>query len=300
MTQYDPETRKTKTIKSTLHGILDPKTGKTRPTRGKSEKKEVVAAESARTGTTDILEWVGRQTGISEHLRNSFAEPQAQKIDTVARYLIATDGAPMPRIESWQISHPTPYAPGLSEDVYGDLFRDVGRNEDGRQKYFANRASVLSANPSIAFDSTTISTYSSNQTEARQGFNKDGDGLKTIKLLTLYSVADKQPIAFAKQPGNIPDVISIKNTIKQIKCFPMNKPLVVTDNGFCSQNNLTEFAHNNMKFLTLIRTSVSWVLDFPTTLHSSLRICIYFLDFTKNLLHFRVFSFIIECNGCTQ
>lgn len=62
----------------------------------------------------------------------------------------------MPRIESWQISHPTPYAPGLSEDVYGDLFRDVGRNEDGRQKYFANRASVLSANPSIAFDSTTI------------------------------------------------------------------------------------------------------------------------------------------------
>ena len=261
VTQYDPETRKTKTIKSTLLGILDPKTGKTRPTRGKSEKKEVVAAESARTGTTDILEWVGRQTGISEHLRNSFAEPQAQKIDTVARYLIATDGAPMPRIESWQISHPTPYAPGLSEDVYGDLFRDVGRNEDGRQKYFANRASVLSANPSIAFDSTTISTYSSNQTEARQGFNKDGDGLKTIKLLTLYSVADKQPIAFAKQPGNIPDIISIKNTIKQIKCFPVNKPLVVTDNGFCSQNNLTEFAHNNMKFLTLIRTSVSWVRE---------------------------------------
>lgn len=43
-----------------------------------------------------------------------------------------------------------------------------------------------------------------------------------------------------------------------------------------------------------------YLLDFPTTLHSSLRICIYFLDFSKNLLHFRVFSFIIECNGCTQ
>ena len=42
------------------------------------------------------------------------------------------------------------------------------------------------------------------------------------------------------------------------------------------------------------------ILDFPTTLHSSLRSCIYFLDFSKNLLHFRVFSFIIECNGCTQ
>ena len=40
-------------------------------------------------------------------------------------------------------------------------------------------------------------------------------------------------------------------------------------------------------------------LDFPTTLHSSLRICIYFLNFSKNLLHFLVFLFIIECNGCT-
>ena len=46
--------------------------------------------------------------------------------------------------------------------------------------------------------------------------------------------------------------------------------------------------------------SVITYLDFPTTLHSSLRICIYFLDFSKNLLHFRVFSLIIECNGCTQ
>lgn len=41
VTQYDPETRKTKTIKSTLLGILDLKTGKTRPTRGKSEKKKL-------------------------------------------------------------------------------------------------------------------------------------------------------------------------------------------------------------------------------------------------------------------
>lgn len=47
------------------------------------------------------------------------------------------------------------------------------------------------------------------------------------------------------------------------------------------------------------RTADTIFLDFPTTLHSSLRICIYFLDFSKNLLHFRVFLFIIECNGCT-
>lgn len=261
VTKYDPQTRKTQTLKTTLLGILDPKTGEVLPTRKKTTKKEVEQAQRQHTGTMDILKWVADTTEISDHLQSSFGESMSQKIDTVARYLIATDGAPMPRIEAWQITHPTPYAPGLSEDVYGKLFHDVGVDEAGQQKYFVQRAGKLSTNPCIAFDSTTISTYSHNQIEARQGFNKDGDGLNTIKLLTLYSTTDGQPIAFAKQPGNIPDVISIKNTIKQIKCFDVVKPVVVSDNGYYSQSNMAEFARNNMKFLTLVRTNVSWVRD---------------------------------------
>ncbi|MDD3153498.1 MAG: hypothetical protein PHS41_01415 [Victivallaceae bacterium] len=78
----------------------------------------------------------------------------------------------------------------------------------------------------IALDSTTVSTYSENQREARQGFNKDRDGLPAIKLLTLYSVKDREPIAFAKQPGNIPDVISVKNAIAQMKCLGIDNPLI--------------------------------------------------------------------------
>ncbi len=240
-------------------GILDPESGEIRPTRKKSGKKSAATAECRRTGMTDILSWAAGQTGIDSDLQKAFGEAAAQKIDTVARYLLATDGAPMPRIEAWQIAHPTPYGPGLSEEVYGELFRHVGQDADGQQKFFLKRAGRLAANPAIAFDSTTVSTYSRNQTEACQGFNKDRDGLNTIKLLTLYSVRDRQPIAFAKQPGNLPDVISIKNTIRQLQCFRIDKPLVVTDNGYCSQANLSEFVRNSMKFLTLVQTSVSWV-----------------------------------------
>lgn len=115
--------------------------------------------------------------------------------------------------------------------------------------------------PVLAFDSTTISTYSENQSEARRGFNKDGDGLNTIKLLTLYSVKDREPMAFAKQPGNIPDVISIENTLTQLKCLNLKKPLIVTDNGYYSQKNMMEFALRNVKFLTLIDSNILWVRE---------------------------------------
>ena len=36
---------------------------------------------------------------------------------------------------------------------------------------------------------------------------------------------------------------------------------MVTDNGYYSQSNMAEFAHNNMKFLTPVRSNVSWVRE---------------------------------------
>lgn len=150
---------------------------------------------------------------------------------SIARYLIGSGGNTLPRLESWHVMHPLPYSEAITEDVYGDLFKNVVRNEEGVQKYFAALAARLEESPVLAFDSTTISTYSENQSEARRGFNKDGNGLNTIKLLTLYSVKAREPMAFAKQPGNIPDVISIENTLTQLRCLNLRKPLIVTDNG---------------------------------------------------------------------
>ena len=166
--------------------------------------------------------------------------------------------------------HSLPYSEAITEDVYGDLFKSVGRNEDGVQRYFSFRADRLGKHPVLAFDSTTISTYSENQSEARRGFNKDGDGLNTIKLLTLYSVKEREPLAFAKQPGNLPDVISIENALTQLKCLSLEKPLIVTDNGYYSQENMMKFALRNMKFLTLADPNVTWVREAVDALRETL------------------------------
>lgn len=252
-TQYDRETQKTVTLKNKLLGKLDPETGEIVPTRPKSRSKKEASASIEHACLADILDLVARETGIDKGLESAFGTAAAQKIATIARYLIATDGAAIPRMEAWQVGHPTPYEEGLGESACSELFDKVGKDGDGQQKFFASRAARLETSPSIAFDSTTVSTYSSGQAEARQGFNKDGDGLDTVKLLTLYSVNDRQPVAFAKQPGNVPDVISIQNAIRQLQCFDIDKPVVVTDNGFYSQANMAEFARNSMKELSVVR-----------------------------------------------
>jgi hypothetical protein len=242
------------------------------PTRSKKRKGEsgVIGAVRQHTGLTDILEWVGKASGIDDDVLSSFSEGDAAKILSIARYWIGSGGNTLPRLESWQVMHSLPYREAITEDVYGDLFKDVGRNEDGIQRYFASRAARLGKSPVLAFDSTTISTYSENQSEARRGFNKDGDGLNTIKLLTLYSVKAREPLAFAKQPGNIPDVISIENTLTQLKCLGLENPLIVTDNGYYSQKNMMEFAMSNVKFLTLVDPDIIWVRETVDALRGTL------------------------------
>ncbi len=272
ITAYNEKTKKTYTVSQKLKGKIKSGTRKIIPTRPKKRKGDggVVHAVRGHTGLTDILEWVGKSSGIDNDALSSFIEGDAAKILSIARYWIGTNGNTPPRLESWQVMHSLPYREAITEDVYGDLFKDVGRNEDGVQSYFSSRAARLDKSPVLAFDSTTISTYSENQLEARQGFNKDGDGLNTIKLLTLYSVKDREPLAFAKQPGNVPDVISIENAMKQIKCLDLEKPLIVTDNGYYSQENMMKFASRNMKFLTLVDSNVVWVREVVDALREAL------------------------------
>ena len=101
--------------------------------------------------------------------------------------------------------------------------------------------------------------YLENQNDARFGFNKAHDGLKTIKLLTLYSIDNRQPIAFTKQPGNLPDVISVTNAINQLRALGVNTTEIVTDNGYYSEQNLSELLQAGFDFITLAKTSLKWI-----------------------------------------
>ena len=89
----------------------------------------------------------------------------------------------------------------------------------------------MSANPgtgvTAGFDTTTISTYSENQTSARFGFNKEQDVLRTLKLLTPYAQGLHLPIAFAFKLGNIPDCLCVENAFSQIEALSVSKPEIV-------------------------------------------------------------------------
>ena len=262
---YNPYTKNNTILDSKLIGKIPKGTGEMVPTRPKRTKEEkeadsrMIIASRNRVGMMRIIDHIGKASGIDEGIYRGTDLGTAQKILSIARFFLATDGHSLPLLNTWQFSHPLPYEDGLSESVYGELFARVGTDESLQQNFFAARFGAIGGKPVLAFDSTTQSTYSENQIEARYGYNKNGDGLKAIKLLTLYSIDTRQPVAFTKQPGNISDVTAITNALIQLSALGISDAKIVTDNGYYSESNLAAFFLSGFDFVTLVKTSLKWV-----------------------------------------
>lgn len=296
-TGYDPETKKTKTLSTVLVGVIRAGTTEVVPTRPKRKSKSQsrpVDASRNRLYRDAILDKIGEESGIDKDLVESFGEGDGQKIASIVRYYLATDGASLTRMATWQIENQVPYAHPISADMYGDLRTRIGQDVSGVQSYFLARAKMAQNLDSellqIAVDSTTFSTYSESLTFARQGFNKDGDGLDTIKVLLVNSTANRQPIAFAIQPGNIPDRTSVLSTVRQLEFLQLVNALFVGDNGFYSQDNVAHLSRNNMDFLLLANSTDSWVKKAIEDSRDELKLMSHNCDFEDDL-----FGMTIPC-----
>lgn len=273
---YIAEKKYNKVLSSRIIGKIMKGTNVMVPTRPKSRKAEKSAspmdskgaengsgkltASRKKIGMMDIISHIGNVSGIDDAVYDSTEDlGMAQKIISLARYLLATNGQTLPGITTWQYTHPLPYEDEISEDIYHELFEKLGRDETLQQNFFKERAKGLKDKPVLAYDSSTVSTYSENLTEARQGFNKAGDGLDTVKILTLYSIENRQPLAFTKQPGNLADVVGVENALAQLVAIGIRKAEIVTDNGYYSERNLAEMLLAHFSFITLAKINLSWI-----------------------------------------
>lgn len=165
-------------------------------------------------------------------------------------------------MEAWQCEHDLPYEAGLSEDICYDLFHELGLDESGSQSLFRELARTAGNDeqPAIAFDSTSHSVYGNGlKPYARQGFNKDGDGLDIYKIITFCSLDSGLPVSFELQPGNIPDVISLVNAVPRAKAYGLKNPEFCLDNGFFSKENVLRFLRKNFKFTILATLKHAWI-----------------------------------------
>jgi transposase len=247
-------------------GKLDPATRKIIPSKGKqaldlpipAKPGPVTSMKCTRTfcGATYLFDAIGDKLGITEDLKRCFPELYKQ-ILSIAYYLIMEDRNPMSRFPKWALTHTHPYGKDISSQRSSELFGAI--NENSKQNFFLLQSERRLEGEYLAYDTTSISSYSKSLKQIKYGMNKEHDPLPQINLALIFGETSQLPVYFRKLPGNISDVKTVSNMLADIDFLNLNKVKLVMDRGFYSEANINELYREHYKFLIAAKTSLRFV-----------------------------------------
>lgn len=163
----------------------------------------------------------------------------------------------MYRFQKWGATHKHPFNEDIPSQRMSELFSKI--SEDKKLEYFRMQAKRRSEKEYLAFDTTSISSYSELLKQVKYGKNKEDDDLPQINLAMLFGKRSMLPVYYRKLPGNIPDVNTIENLLKDIDFLDLEKLKLVMDRGFYSEKNINDLMKHHHKFLIGVKTSLKIV-----------------------------------------
>ena len=271
---YDSDLKYDKIIERTLLGKIPAGSSEMVPTRPK--KKSIVEPdvdtaskdlEAQRIPLTylSIIKHIADSSNVTKQVKKGFRGNRGiqEKLLTCAWYCFANDGDTWPGIVPWSTKYigSLPYATAISEDMCHDLFVEIGKDETAKQKIFLERAKTLENDRLLALDSTTIESFSENLKSPRKSVHKDKLIKNVYKVTFFYSMNARQPIAYAKIPGNISDISTVKQAVEQLNALDLKKKgiEVVADCGYVSDENMGMLIKNEYDFIFHIESRTDWI-----------------------------------------
>jgi len=262
---WDKEKQQARNFRKCI-GKLDPVTGNLIPSKNRSyantpepkQPNRIPAVECKRNfyGATYLFDSIGKNLGITDDLKRCFPDSYKQ-IMSLSYYLIMEDRNPMSRFPKWASTHTHPFGKDIPSQRSSDLFGAI--TEDAKQNFFLLWGKRRLESEFIAYDTTSISSYSQSLKQVKYGHNKDDDRLPQINLALLFGEESRLPVYYRKLPGNISDVKTIQNLLADIDFLKLDKVKLVMDRGFYSEENINALYRAHYKFLIATKTSLKFV-----------------------------------------
>ncbi len=259
-------------------GRLDPETQKIIPTRKrntpvverKTKRGPVPFTQFARSfyGATYLFDKIGEETGVAEDLQKCFPNSYRQ-ILSIAYYLILEDRNPLSRFPRWAAVHRHPHGSLISSQRSSELFASI--SEEARQRFFRLQGKRRVDQEYLAYDSTSVSSYSKCLRQVRYGKNKDHEHLAQINLSLLFGQQSRLPFYYRKLAGNIPDVKTLRKLLADMNTLGYEKIKVVLDRGFFSAANINDMYRHHLKFLIAAKLSLKLVTTHLDTVRDTMR-----------------------------
>ena len=259
--------------KRTLIGRLNPATGEIVPTDGRGKRRAqkeadpvvrkgpvpVVRTERLFFGATYLLDQIGEVTGLTADLKTCFPNTYKQ-IQSIAYYLVLEDQNPLFRFKKWAAIHRHPYGKDIPSQRSTEIFQAV--TEEAKMHFFRLQGKRRVEKEYWAYDSTSISSRSDTLRQVKYGKNKDDDHLPQINLALVFGEESRLPFYYRKLAGNVPDVKTIQELLRELDILGYEKIKLVMDRGYYSAENINALFKKHLKFLCGTSSALSFARDF--------------------------------------
>jgi len=206
-------------------------------------------------GAVYLLDQIGDNTRVTHDLKLCFPDSYKQILSIV--YYLILESSPLHRFQKWNRTHKHPYGSDIPSQRSSELLASIGDAE--KMKFFSLQAERCLETEFLAFDTTSISSHSELIHQVKYGKNKEGDRLPQINLALLLGEQSGLPAYYRKLPGNVSDVKTVTNLLKDITFLKLDKVKLVMDRGFYSADNINSMYKNHYKFLIGGKLSLSFV-----------------------------------------
>ena len=257
----------------TLIGRLDPETGKILPTDGRGKRRAqkeadpvvrkgpvpVTKTDRLFFGATYLLDQIGEVTGLTADLKTCFPDTYKQ-IQSIAYYLVLEDQNPLFRFKKWAAIHRHPYGKDIPSQRSTEIFQSV--TEEAKMHFFRLQGKRRAEKEYWAYDSTSISSRSETLRQVKYGKNKDDDRLPQINLALVFGEESRLPFYYRKLAGNVPDVKTIQELLRELDVLGYEKIKLVMDRGYYSAENINALFKKHLKFLCGTSSALSFAKEF--------------------------------------
>ena len=217
--------------------------------------------------------WISMKTsGVLDDLEATFGKETATDLANLAIYTFCSKSGAMQSYEEWIYRTWLPDPRPLSSQRISEILKTITqeqmdafykrRHDRALARGREARAKLLEEHPElrdsqllpplqVAFDSTSISTYSETIKNAERGYNKQGEELKQVNLAAVCDQVYGEFLYACEYQGSINDAASLAGIIGQMKDagIDLSEVLLVADRGYQTNFNVQCLLDEGIRFV---------------------------------------------------
>jgi transposase len=196
-------------------------------------------------GNTFVLMRIAQEIGLAQTLEKCFPS-MWPNILAVTFYMLC-EGNVIMYLEDWFDVTNVPFSCVMDDKRCSEMFASISHEE--RMRFFEEWVKKRQEQEYIAYDVTSISTYSSDIDIAEWGYNRDEESLPQVNLGMYFGATSHLPVYYTMYSGSITDKSYLVFMLDSTSRLGINKVRFVMDRGFVTEDNVAYMADKGYQFI---------------------------------------------------